>query len=339
MPTPKYIHTVDLDLPPLKSGVQPYSAFSEFPKPQSIWDGIQIEARRFWKVLNWARECEVLVLDSVSGRFHPDLLACIFIRLLPKKPAIVMADDMWNKGNFLKYNFQKCIIRLADPVIQRYVVHSIGEGEIFASLWGIDPKKVRVNLYCFTFTDSEVNAGPILSKGYIFAGGNPARNYNALLEAARRLPHRKFIIATRVLDQRKDIPDNVQIVNVSHTEFIRLMRESDMVVTPLVAGQTKSAGQQTYLNAMRMGKISIVNAKNVLGVTDYIQNYVNGITPDGTPEGYCEAIEWVYNPKNQAAVEKIKRKAKESVLEFTYERHLQRIASVVEEAVAEKQAQ
>ncbi|MBL8092001.1 MAG: hypothetical protein JNJ43_16820 [Anaerolineales bacterium] len=335
MPTPKYIHTVDLDLPPLKSGIPPYSAFSEFPKAETFFGELIVEIRRFWKVLNWARECDVLVLDSVSGSFHPDLLACIFIRLLHKKPVIVLADDMWNKSNFFKYNFQKLIVRLADPVIQRYAVHSIGEGEIFAKLWGIDQKKVRVNLYCFTFTDAEVNAGPILSNGYIFSGGNPARDYDSLLEAARKLPHRKFIISTRLLDGRKDIPTNVQIVKVSHTEFIRLMREADMVITPLVSGNTKSSGQQTYLNAMRLGKISIVNAKNVLGVTDYIQNYVNGITPDGTPEGYCEAIEWVYNPTNQEAVEKIKQKAQESVMEFTSERHLQRMASIVEEAIEE----
>lgn len=339
MSTPKYILTVDLDLPPLKSGVEPYYAFSQFPNTQSFLEELKVEIRRFWTVLNWARECEVLVLDSVSGRFHPDLLACIFIRFLRKRPAIVMADDMWNKGNFLKYNLQKLLIRLADPVIQRYAVHSIGEGELFPKLWGIAPEKVRVCIYHFTFTDEEINAGPILEGGYIFAGGNPARNYNALLETARRLPHRKFIIATRMLDGRKDIPANVQVVKVSHTEFIRLMREADMVITPLISGQTKSSGQQTYLNAMRMGKISIVNADNVLGVSDYIQNYINGITPDGSPEGYCQAIEWVYDPTNQEAVEKIKQKAQETVMQFNYERHLRTMASIVEEAIEAKKSE
>lgn len=339
MSAPKYILTVDLDLPPLKSGIEPYYAFSQFPNTDGFLEELKVEIRRFWTVLSWARECEVLVLDSVSGRFHPDLLACIFMRFLPKRPAILMADDMWNKGNFFKYNFQKLLIRLADPVIQRYAVHSIGEGEIFAKLWGISPEKVRVCLYHYTFTEAEINSGPIATNGYIFAGGNPARNYDALLETARRLPHRKFIIATRMLNERKDIPTNVQIVKVSHTEFIRLMRESDMVITPLVSGQTKSSGQQTYLNAMRLGKISIVNGDNVFGVSDYIQNYVNGITPNGTPEDYCQVIEWVYNPANQEAVEKIKRKAQETVMEFTYERHLRTMASIVEEAIEAKNSE
>jgi hypothetical protein len=335
MSTPKYILTVDLELPALKSGTEPYFAFSQFPNTDNFIENILIELRRFWTVLNWARTCTVLVLDSVSGKFHPDLIACVFMRFLSNKPVIVITGDMWNRGNFLKYSFQKLIIHLADPAIQRYAVHSIGEGEIFAKLWGIAPEKVRVCLYHYTFTEAEINSGPISANGYIFAGGNPARDYDSLLEAARRLPHRKFIIATRVLDKRKDIPDNVQNVKVSHTEFIHLMREADMVVTPLVSGQTKSSGHQTYLNAMRMGKISIVNVKNVLGVTDYIQNYVNGITPDGTPEGYCQVIEWVYDLTNQTAVEKIKRAAQETVMEFTYERHLRTMASIVEEAIEE----
>jgi hypothetical protein len=266
------------------------------------------------------------------------LLACIFMRLLPKRPVVVLTSDMWNKGKPLKYLFQKTIIRLADPSIQRYAVHSLGEEKIFSGLWGVSPKKVRVCIYNYTFTDEEVNSGEILSKGYIFAGGNPSRDYDLLMETARKLPHRQFIIATRVLSGYKDIPANVRVVQVSHTEFIRLMREADMVITPLVSGGTKSSGQQTYLNAMRMGKISIVNGKDVLGVTDYIQNYVNGIITDGTLQEFSEVIEWVYDPANLEAVNKIKQLAQKTVKEFSYERYLRTMASIVEEAVAEASA-
>lgn len=338
MPTSpkKYIVTVDLDgLPPLKSGLVPYDAFPDFPNGNNLLEETLISLRRLWTLLKWARDCEVMVLDSVSGKIHPDLLACIFMRFLPKRPVVIMADDMWNKGNFFKYNFQKLMIQLADPCIQRYAVHSLGEEKIFASLWGISPKKVKACIYNFTFTDAEINAGAIAKKGYIFAGGNPSRDYVSLIEAARQLPHRKFIIATRVFDKRSDIPQNVSIVKVSHTEFITLMREADMVITPLVTGETKSAGQQTYLNAMRMGKISIVNGKDVLGVTDYIENYVNGIIPDGTPKEYCDVIEWVYDPANQEAVQRIEKLAQETVMQFTYQRYLQTMTTIIEEAIDE----
>lgn len=334
MQNPKYIVTVDLDLPPLKSGVVPYSAFAQFPSSRNLREEFITSVRRFWALLKWAPHCEVMVLDSVSGPFHPDMLACIFIRFFQKRPIIIMADDMWNKGGFLKYHFQKTMVHLADPSIQRYAVHSLGEEKIFAQLWGISPKKVRVCIYNFTFTDAEINAGPINSNGYIFAGGNSARDYDSLLETARQLPHRQFVIATRVLNGRSDIPTNVNVVQVPHTEFIRLMREADMVITPLVP-QTRSAGQQTYLNAMRMGKISIVNGNKVLGVTDYIQNHVNGIITDGTPEGYSKTIEWVYDPAHQDAVKKMMQLAQETVMEFTYERYLRTMSSIIEEAIEE----
>lgn len=337
MKNSKFIVTVDLDLPPLDSGLEPYYAYAQFLSASRL-DKLIYSIERVWKLLKWARHCEVMVLDSVSGRFQPDLLACIFIRFLPKPPVVVLVGDMWNKGGTLKYFFQKMIIRLADPSIQRYVVHSFGEEKIFPQLWGVSSKKVRVCIYNYTFTEEEINAGVITSKGYIFAGGNPSRNYDLLMEIARKLPHRKFIIATRTLSGRKDIPVNVKVVQASHSEFVHLMREADMVITPLLQGRTKSSGQQTYLNAMRMGKVSIVNGQDVHGVTDYIQNYVNGIITDGTSQGFSEAIEWMYDPSNLEAVNKIKQLAQETVKEFSYERHLRTMASIIEEAIAESSA-
>jgi len=331
----KYIVTVDLDLPPLSSGLVPYCVHKQFPSLDNLKDDLIASFKRLWALLTWAHHCEVMVLDSVSGKLHPDLMVCIFMRFLPKRPAIVMADDMWHRGSGLKYLIQKTIIRLADPSIQRYAVHSLGEEKIFAQLWGISPHKVKACIYNYTFTDEEVNAGEVASKGYIFAGGNPSRDYELLLETARQMPYRRFIIATRMLNGRKDIPANVEIVQVSHTEFIRLMREADMVITPLVSGGTKSSGQQTYLNAMRMGKVSIVNGKDVLGVTDYIQSYVNGIITDGAPQGFIKAIEWVYDSANEEAVNKLKHLAQESVMEFSYERYLRTMSSIVEEAIIE----
>lgn len=335
MKYPKYIITTDLDLPQLRSGLSPYYAFAYFASLDNFNGELVGSVKRFWALLKWARHCDVMVLDSVSGKFHPDLLACVFMQFLSRRPVVVMTGDMWNKGGLLKYHGQKLIVRLADPSIRRYVVHSLGEEKIFASLWNVPPAKVRVCIYNYTFTNEEIGAGIMANNGYIFAGGNPSRDYDLLLQTARQLPHRQFIIATRVLGGRRDIPANVKVVQVSHAEFIRLMREADMIVTPLASGRTRSSGQQTYLNAMRMGKISIVNGNDVLGVMDYIQNYVNGIITDGTTQGLCKAIEWVYDPINLEAVNRIKQHAQETVKEFSYERYLQTMSSIIEEAIAE----
>lgn len=333
---PKYVVSVDLDLPPLHSGLTPTCVFSQFiHKDGDLFDEFVVSMKRLWMLLKWARSCAVMVLDSVSGRFQPDLLACVLMLFYSKRPVVIMTSDMWHRGGTLKYLFQKMIVKLADFSIDRYAVHSKEEGKIFAELWGVAPEKVRVCIYNYTFTDEEINAGEIKTNGYIFAGGNPSRDYDMLLETARQLKHRKFIIATRMLNGRNDIPENVKVVKVSHMEFINLMRESDMVVTPLVSGMTKSSGQQTYLNAMRLGKISIVNGANVLGVTDYVQNYVNGIITDSTSKGISDAIEWTYASENSEAVNKMKKMAQEMVIEFSYARYLQTMSTIIEEAVAE----
>lgn len=336
MENKKYIVTVDLDLPPLQSGMKPYFAFSQFPTGRNFKEEFSTSYRRFRTLLKWARHSEVMVLDSVSGPFHPDLLACIFVHTPRKRPFILMTGDMWHRGGSIKYFIQKTLIRLADPHIQRYVVHSLGEEKIFAKLWGIPAHKVRTCIYNYTLTDKEIDSITVKTNGYIFAGGNPARNYDQLLNTARLLPHRQFIIATRTLNERKDIPTNVKVVQPSHMEFIRLMGEADMVATPLASGRTRAAGQQTYLNAMRLGKISIVNGKDVLGVADYIQDHVNGIITDDTPQGFCEAIEWVYDPCNLDAVKKIRQNAQESVKEFSYERYICTMAAIIEEVVTNK---
>lgn len=335
MSSTKYIVTVDLELPPLRSGMEPFFAYPQFPPGRTRKEEFITSYRRFRSILKWAHHSEIMVLDSVSGPFHPDLLACIFMRVSGKHPRIVLTGDMWNKGGALKHFIQKTLIHLADPFIQRYVVHSIGEEKIFAQLWGVSPQKVRICIYNYTFMDKEINSIEIKNNGYIFAGGNPARDYSLLLRSARLLPHRQFIVATRMLNGRKDIPANVKVVQTSHMGFIRLMGESDMVITPLASGRTRAAGQQTYLNAMRMGKVSIVNGKDVLGVTDYIQDHVNGIITDDTPEGLSEAIEWVYDPLNQDTVNKIRQHAQESVKEFSYERHIRTMASIIEEVIAD----
>lgn len=331
----EYIVTVDLELPPLESGMEPYFAYPQFLPGRNLKEEFMTAYRRFRALLKWAHHSKVMVLDSVSGPFHPDLLACIFMHFRGKHPRIVMTGDMWNKGGALKYFAQKTLVHLADPHIQRYVVHSLGEEKIFAQLWGVSPQKVRACIYSYTFTDKEISSIEIKNNGYIFAGGNPGRDYGLLLNSARLLPHRQFIIATRMLNGCRDIPANVKVVQTSHMDFIRLMGVSDMVITPLASGRTRAAGQQTYLNAMRLGKVSIVNGKDVLGVTDYIQDHVNGIITDDTPQGLSEAIEWVYDPLNVDAVKKIRQNAQESVKEFSYERHIRTMASIIEEAIAD----
>jgi glycosyltransferase involved in cell wall biosynthesis len=68
------------------------------------------------------------------------------------------------------------------------------------------------------------------------------------------------------------------------------MAGSKMVVVPMKKGLLHSGGQQTYLNAMAMGKPVIV--ADDCGAKDYIQHGVDGlIVPAGNSQGLREAIQ------------------------------------------------
>ncbi len=63
-----------------------------------------------------------------------------------------------------------------------------------------------------------------------------------------------------------------------HREFRQLMAGAAMVVVPMEEGHLHSGGQQTYLNAMAMGKPVIVCDPR--GAPDYITDGQDGIILD-----------------------------------------------------------
>src|SRR5262245_6550633 len=95
------------------------------PARHSNWD----ELRRVFKVLSVARSEKVLLLNSSSGRFHPDTLALAILGLFPKswRPKVGFLGDMWEPNTGLRNLFEKTVVRLADRAIDLYLVHSSEE--------------------------------------------------------------------------------------------------------------------------------------------------------------------------------------------------------------------
>jgi len=132
----------------------------------------------------------------------------------------------------------------------------------------------------------------VRSDGYIFAGGDSDRDYPLLIEAARELPYRVIIAALR-RDHFANIriPDNVEIVTVRGIEFLDLTARASLVVVPLKKLPQHVGGEQTYANAMTMGKATIVTD---LDASDYIQDEKTGIlTAAGDVAALRQAIEKV----------------------------------------------
>lgn len=298
------------------------------PAKHTAWD----EFRRVFCILKASQRERVLLLNSSAGRYQPDTLALAVLGLLPgrRRPRVALLGDMWQPNRGLRHLMDRIIVRLADRAVDRYFVHSSEELRDFPLYWSLDKNKVRLCLYFYSLKESDMSAPPAPAGDYIFAGGNSHRDYEPLIEAARRMPHVKFVFATFRLNGRTDLPSNVTAGQVTHQEFMNLMRGALAVVTPIKKGLRRSAGQQTYLNAMMFRKPSIVNQTN--GVRDHITSGVDGMIVDGSAESYVYALEWILAPQNADAVAKLCAAAHRTASErFSLNSHIEHAVQLMHE--------
>ncbi len=194
----------------------------------------------------------------------------------------------------------KAIVRLIDHDKVIYCVLSSSEREEFADRWKVDAKRVVFTPFCHTMYDDHQ---PRHYGNYVFAGGNSLRDYPLITKAFRNLT-----VALRMATSYReaDLPPNIQCRSLSHEAYMDELRGARHVVVPL-AESTRSAGQQTYLNAMLLEKLVIVN--DVLGVRDYVDNGETGLIVDSTPEAFAQAVQWAEAPENQPEVDRIRMRA------------------------------
>ncbi len=297
------------------------------------------ELRQFIRVLRAVRAERLVLLDSSTGRYQPDFLAGVVLGALTwgrRRRAVVMYGDLWQPDDGLRGRVERVLVKMADRAVVRYAALSTDEIEVFPQTWGVGRGKVRFTPYFATLTAAEL-AEPAPSQGdYVFAGGNSHRDYDTLVQAARLLPDHHFVIATHLLDGQ-DLPDNVTAGSVPHAEFVRLLRGARAVVVPLISGLRRSTGHQTYLNAMLLGKPTIVT--DTLGVRDHVQPGETALVVQGEADAYAEAVAWTFDPDNQDAVERLCAAAQRDVSErFTFDRHVEALLAIVDEARAAQES-
>lgn len=211
----------------------------------------------------------------VTGWERSALFFVAMQRLLRRnrKPHILIYT-LWNLPSpgirrFLKY-WQ---FRFIAGGVSRIVAYSDCQRALYAPTFRIPLHRIVSIPYYTTCWETEytVNDGE-----YIFAGGDYTRDYCSLIEAIRGQPWRVIIAARfRHYFDGLSIPHNVEIRTVSHVEFFRLMAGAKVVVVPLQPGLLQSGGQQTYLNAMAMGKPVVV--ADDCGANEYIRHNQTGM--------------------------------------------------------------
>jgi glycosyltransferase involved in cell wall biosynthesis len=177
--------------------------------------------------------------------------------------------------------------------------------------------------------EREVEEVPGRSGG-VFAGGDSLRDYGPLIAAAEGLPA-QVTIASRT--EPGPVPPNVALGALPGPRYDELFRESAVVVVPLERRSDRSAGQQTYLNAMVLGKPVVVT--DALGVRDYVEDGETGfIVPPGDAAALRERLRWILDPANEVEVRAVAGRGRRAALDrFGPNDYVERLLDVVDRAL------
>ena len=236
--------------------------------------------RRAWSLFrNSPRYSVVVTTGTLDG------LAFAFLQKLrgKRRPVQLMYDCLWYGGNGLKRAWMRACLQQVD----RCVLWASVEVSRYARAYKVAEEK-------FTFIPHHHSLlryrFEIRDEDYIFTGGNSDRDYGPLLEAVRELPVKCIIASSRRdLLENTQLPANVKVVSATPSEFRQLIAGSRIVVVAMKANLLRTGGQQTFLNAMFMGKPVILTDPE--GGASYIEDGKTGLlVPYGDPAALRAAI-------------------------------------------------
>lgn len=305
--------------------------------------GIREVGLRRWLRIFWreSRGRDVVILRGTVSRadYYCDFLAAILMKFRRQKPLILISDATIEPGSRalserlpalsarLTHLLSLLLIRVADGSHVRWCVLSTAELELFPKVWHVSADRVVFVPFFHTLWAGDESL-PVGDGGFILAGGNSLRDYERLAAALLGCSADVRIASS----WRPAVPlSNATVAAVSHDEFYAMLRTCHALVLPLISS-TRSSGQQTYLNAMALGKPVIVT--DAPGVRDYIDPGVTGvIVGEDGPAALRRAIEHVIDPANAAIYADMGSRAQHCVIEnFTdsiYRRRLLQIAGVL----------
>ena len=215
----------------------------------------------------------------------------------------------------------KRAIRQLDRPNVHYAVLSSTELETFPRLWDVDPSRVHFTPFCATANQLDYRPG---GRG-VLASGNSLRDYRALTAAAGRINATVTVATSLPLPEAR--VGNLQTGFLAPDAHERLASESAVVVVPLLAGTDRSAGQQTYLNAMGRGKPVVVT--DAPGVADYIRDGDTGVVVPNDPDALTEAINGLLADPERAG--RLGRAARAEVeARFTVRAYVDRLLEVAD---------
>lgn len=244
---------------------------------------------------------------------------------------VIVTECLWNReADSLRGILKLALMRRMLKRIDRCILYAKVDIPKFAEYYRVDPSKFVFIPFFNTLHPHRYTYLEIPGR-YVFAGGNSDRDYASLIEAMRSIDAQCFIACRSGALKGLDLPPNVYCVEADPRQFRQLLKSAAIVVVAMKRGLLRSVGQQTFLNAMRLGKPVIVTDPD--GARDYIRNGETGLTvPPGDPQALRQALELLWH--DPAMMSRIGANAQLASADLTVENISVRICAVADQLIA-----
>ncbi len=292
--------------------------------------------RSFWHMSKGRQALILRGTVTLRDRYR-DLVGAALVRRLRRRPPLIVISDATIQPRsrelerrlgplrWLIALLAKGLIKACDGPTVRWCVLSKAERQLFASTWNVPLERIYFTSFSHTlWNDMDYIPREMDNSETIrfFSGGNSLRDYQLLLHAFADV-RQPLTVATTELPAK--VADQVTIKHLPHEQFIAEMRAADVVVIALEAS-SRSAGQQTYLNAMALAKVVIVSDP-IGAAADYIVDGVTGVL--ATPGCLNDAIKDVCRPERQKHYDAMRKRAREVALtDFSPGRYTDQLLAV-----------
>ncbi len=317
----------------------PAQILSSFPYTASAEDlrrfrttskvaGVRSSLRFLREVWAARKTADVLLIEGVI----PQMWVAWLQTYLPGcRLKVIVAECLWGREEAsLRGSIKFGLMRLILSRVDRCILYAKADIPRFSKYYQVNPAKFvfvpfHNTLHPHRYTYKEIPGN------YIFSGGNSDRDYAPLVEAMRSVDAQCFIACGSAVLKGLNLPTNVYRVEANPHQFRQLLKSSAIVVVAMKGGLLRSAGQQTILNAMRLGKPVIISDPE--GAADYLVNGETGLTvPPGDASALQQAIEMLL--RNPVEVSRIGAKAQKASVGFTTQNTAARVCAVADELIA-----
>ncbi len=242
-----------------------------------------------------------------------------------KRPVVAW---MFNIGH-LREGMQLRVARFAYAAVDRFVVHSTHEVDVYSRWLGLPRERfvfVPLSVAEKPITEAEDEAEP-----FLLSMGTANRDYGLLFDALAGLPHRTVIVSGSHALEGLDRPPNVEVRSGLSEDACRdLCQRARLSIVPLKDLST-AAGQVTVVEGMMSGR-PLVSTRSV-GTVDYVVQDVDGVlVAPGDADALRREIERLWN--DDRARRAMATAARRSALEkFTFRAVAQHLESIIDEFV------